>query len=87
MQGFDNERDRNIGKYLTGNEIEEIVNNALSKNSVSFLIGIIVAGFVIFKVLDNTVVTTKENIELKAQVEKLQLDLHKCKNEKCKNKK
>ena len=33
----------------------------------------IVAGFVLFKVLDNSIGITKENIELKAKVEQLKL--------------
>ena len=59
------------------NRVIDKVITKLNTSAVTFLIGIIVTVFVIFKVLDNAIVTTKENIELKAQVEKLQLQLEK----------
>jgi len=96
VDNFDDKSNNNITTaYPTREEIENIINSALNKNlqsiqdkiisklaqnAVSFLIGIIVACFVLFKVLDNSIGITKENIELKAKIEKLQLDIYTLKN-------
>ena len=100
MQGFDNDRNRNKGAYLTENEIKKIINGVLSENSqsiqdrvisklakraVGIFITIICACFATFGALTYFIQKIEENIELKAQVEKLQLDVHKL--EQSKNKK
>lgn len=91
MESFDNQRNSNKGAYLTEKEIRKILNDVLVKNSqsiqdriinklaksaVGIFITIIIASFATFGALTYFISTTKENIELKSQVEKLKLDLH-----------
>ena len=95
MESFDNQRNSNKGAYLTEKEIRKILNDVLVKNSqsiqdrvinklaksaVGIFITIIIACFATFGAVTYFISTTKENIELKAQVEKLQLDIQRLQN-------
>jgi hypothetical protein len=94
------ESELNSDNKILLKEIEKIVNQSIKNNTykikdaiisffakkaVGIFITIIIACFATFGALTYFISTTKENIELKAQVEKLQLDIHKL--EQSKNKK
>ena len=96
IDDFDKKSDKNITTaYPTREEIENIINSALNKNSqsiqdrvinklaksaVGVFITIIIASFATFGALTYFISITKENIELKAKVEKLQLDIQMLQN-------
>lgn len=52
-------------------QVFDKVLSQLAKSAVSFLVGIIVTVFIVFNVLDKNISVTKENLELKAQMEKM----------------
>ncbi|GEM_PF-4351137 len=96
VDNFDDKSNNNITTaYPTREEIENIINSALKKNAqsiqdriiskladkvVAILVTIMIACFTSFGALTYFISMTKENIELKAQVEKLQFDVHKLQN-------
>lgn len=65
----------NLFKKYQASIIDKIMSK-LAKNCVSFLIGIITTLFVVFLVLNSMVSTTKENLELKAQIEKKDMQIY-----------
>jgi hypothetical protein len=65
-----------VNKSIKNNteKIKDTIISFLAKKAVGIFITIIIASFATFGALTYFISTTKENIELKAQVEKLQLD-------------